>query len=153
MFLINGNPLPLDVPFNDADGVQRPANWLRLATPEEREAIGITEIPDPVRPDDRFYWVSSDSSSSIPKDLDGLKEQWSAQVNQIAHSLLTPTDWMVTRKAETGAEIPADIAAYSVAVRADANENQAALNAATDIESFIAVATALKWPQDPNSNV
>ena len=37
MFLLDGKPLALDTPFTDpATGVQYPANWLRLATPEER---------------------------------------------------------------------------------------------------------------------
>ena len=48
MFLLNGVPLPLDTPFKDAAGNSYPANWLRLTTLEEKQAIGITEVPDPV---------------------------------------------------------------------------------------------------------
>lgn len=55
MFLLNGNPLAVDTPFT-ANDIQYPANWLRLSTAEEKAAIGITEVPDPVRADDRFYW-------------------------------------------------------------------------------------------------
>jgi hypothetical protein len=47
MFLLNNVPLPLDTPFRDADGNSYPANWLRLTTLEEKQAIGITEVPDP----------------------------------------------------------------------------------------------------------
>ena len=43
MFTLNGNPLPLDIPFTHED-IQYPANWLRLATPEERAAIGIVDL-------------------------------------------------------------------------------------------------------------
>jgi hypothetical protein len=44
MFILNGKPLSPDVAFTDpATGVQYPANWLRLSTLEEKEAIGITE--------------------------------------------------------------------------------------------------------------
>lgn len=50
MFLLNGSPLPLDTPFKDAEGTSYPANWLRLTTLEEKQAIGITEVPDPVPP-------------------------------------------------------------------------------------------------------
>ena len=46
-FLLNGSPLPLDTPFRDAAGNSYPANWLRLTTLEEKQAIGITEVPDP----------------------------------------------------------------------------------------------------------
>lgn len=148
MFLLNGQTLQLDVAFTDADGIQRPANWLRLSTLEEKEKAGITEVPDPVRHDDRFFW-----DHDIPKDLDQLKTQWTAQVNQIAYTLLAPTDWMVTRKAETGAEIPADTIAYRAAIREAANENQTAVNSAADIDEFIAVATNLQWPEDPNRTV
>lgn len=149
MFLLNGQQLQLDVAFTDAEGYQRPANWLRLASPEERAAIGITEISDePLRHDDRFYW-----DHNLPKDLAQLKLQWAAQVNQTAFTLLSPTDWMVTRKAETGAEIPAETVAYRKDVRQAANDNQTALNAAADIDAFVAVATNLKWPQDPNRTV
>ena len=48
MFLLNGQPLPLDTPFKDAAGTSYPANWLRLTTIHEKNAIGITEVPDPV---------------------------------------------------------------------------------------------------------
>jgi hypothetical protein len=56
MFLLNGNTLPLDTPFT-VDGTHYPANWLRLTSIEEKNAVGITEVPDvSVTYDDRFYW-------------------------------------------------------------------------------------------------
>lgn len=56
MFLLNGNPLPLDTPFT-IDGTSFPANWLRLTSIEEKNAVGITEVADTqVHFDDRFYW-------------------------------------------------------------------------------------------------
>lgn len=48
MFMLNNAPLPLDTPFRDAAGKSYPANWLRLTTIHEKNAIGITEVPDPV---------------------------------------------------------------------------------------------------------
>jgi hypothetical protein len=54
MFLLNGKPISLDAAFTTEDGTQYPANWLRLATVEDREAIGITEVPDPI-PVDPFF--------------------------------------------------------------------------------------------------
>jgi hypothetical protein len=56
MFQLNGQLLGIDVPFTTEDGTSYPANWLRLASPEERAAIGITEVADPESYDDRFYW-------------------------------------------------------------------------------------------------
>lgn len=70
MFLLNRKPLPLDTPFTVGEGddaIQLPANWLRLADPMERLALGITEEADPVRADDRFYW---DGDINNPKLLE-----------------------------------------------------------------------------------
>jgi len=56
MFLLNGNPLSLDTPFT-IDGTSYPANWLRLTSIAEKNAVGITEVADTqVTYDDRFYW-------------------------------------------------------------------------------------------------
>lgn len=66
MFLLNGNPLAVDTAFTN-DGIQYPANWLRLATEAEKSAIGITEVADAVRADDRFYW---DGNLANPKALE-----------------------------------------------------------------------------------
>ena len=70
MFLLNNQPLAVDTPFT-ANEIQYPANWLRLASAEEKEAIGITEVPDPVRADDRFYW---NGDVSLPKALEDKEE-------------------------------------------------------------------------------
>ena len=55
MFQLNGNPISLDTGFT-LDGTSYPANWIRLASPAERTAIGITEVADPATWNDRFYW-------------------------------------------------------------------------------------------------
>lgn len=57
MFLLNDKRLPLDRPFSH-NGINYPANWLRLSTSQEKSAIGITEQSDtPETPyDQRFYW-------------------------------------------------------------------------------------------------
>lgn len=57
MFLLNDKPLALDRPFSH-NGINYPANWLRLATSQQKAAIGITEVADePETPyDQRFYW-------------------------------------------------------------------------------------------------
>ena len=150
MFLLNGQPLQPDQPF-EHDGVQYPSNWLRLATEEEKSAIGITEQADPVRPDDRFYWVDGNNHGT-PKDLDGLKTQWTAQVNQTAYSLLFPTDWMIVRKAEVGTDIPANTVTYRTAVRTAAATNRTNITNAADFDAFLAVVTNLTWPEASNGN-
>lgn len=70
MFLLNGQPLAVDTPFT-ANDIQYPANWLRLASQAEKEAIGITEVADAVRADDRFYW---NGDVNLPKALEDKEE-------------------------------------------------------------------------------
>lgn len=70
MFLLNGQPLAVDTPFT-ANEIQYPANWLRLASAEEKSAIGITEVADAVRADDRFYW---NGDINLPKALEDREE-------------------------------------------------------------------------------
>jgi hypothetical protein len=76
-FLLNGKPLPIDTPFTTEDGVQRPANWLRLASAEEKLAIGITEVADAVRADDRFYWDGNLANPKALEDVLATKEDGS----------------------------------------------------------------------------
>jgi len=146
MFVLDGKPLQVDVPFIH-NGIQYPANWLRLTTWEEKSAIGITEVSDPVRPDDRFYYVSM-QGDPVPKDLDSLKETFKNQVNTTTYAILQTTDWYVIRKQETGVEIPEKIATHRSAVRAASEANKTALNAATNLEEFIAAVEQIysSWP-------
>lgn len=152
MFLLDGKPLSLDMPF-EHDGIQYPPNWLRLATPQEREAIGITEVVEQSRPDDRFYWVSGPNDdgswTAIPKDLDGLKTTWTAQFKQTAYTMLLPSDWMIVRKQEDGTEVPADWTSYRESVRTTCALAISDLESTTDIDAFIASVTSVQWPVSP----
>jgi hypothetical protein len=153
MFILDGNPLPLDTQFT-VDGITYPPNWLRLATPEDRARLGITEVPDQPRPDDRFYWVSGPDDqgnyTAIPKDLPTLKETWSAQFKQTAYSMLLPSDWMIVRKTEDGTAIPADWTSYREAVRTTCALAISDMEATTDIDAFIASVNAVQWPVSPD---
>ena len=156
MFLLNGNPLPLDTPFT-IDGTSYPANWLRLTSIEEKNAVGITEVPDvTVAYDDRFYW-----SADNPKQLDdltvtpeqgdpytqhGLKHQWTAQVKDTANKLLAQSDWMVIRKMERNVDIPAETATYRAAVIAECTRLVTAIQGCADVPALITVVTAQGWP-------
>ena len=69
-YSLNGKALPLDVVWTDPNGVQRPANWLRLSTERDRELLGITWSADPGNNfDQRFYW-----SVGNPKQLNDQPE-------------------------------------------------------------------------------
>ena len=64
MFLLNGTRLQPGVAFTHGD-IQYPANWLNLSSLEEKQAIGIVEVEEQVRPDDRFYWVTDNGNGEI----------------------------------------------------------------------------------------
>lgn len=139
MFMLNNVPLPLDTPFTH-DGIQYPANWLRLTTLAEKEAIGITEAADPVAYDDRYYWGPDN-----PKDLDQCKANLTVQIKQTAGSLLAPTDWKIIRATETSARIDDDTLAARAAIRAASNTNEAAVAACTTVDELAAL--QMTWPE------
>lgn len=152
MFILDGKELLLDVPFQH-DGISYPANWLRLASPEQRAEIGITEIPTYPRPDDRFYWVSQNADmtwNALPKDLAELKVSWTAQFKQTAYTMLVSSDWMVVRKQEVGTAIPAEWSSYRDMIRSTCTLAIGDIEAATDIDSFITAATSVVWPKSPD---
>ena len=54
-FKLGTKTIQLDTPFTHND-IQYPANWIRLASEEDKEAIGLVWEADPVRASDVFYW-------------------------------------------------------------------------------------------------
>lgn len=136
MFLLNNNPLSPDSAFTHND-IQYPANWLRLATSEERAAIGITEAADPERYDDRFYWGVGN-----PKDLVQLQAMLVDQIKQTAYTLLQPTDYKITRSVELNQPVFADVLAAREAIRTASNANEAAVLACTSVPELAALQLA-----------
>jgi hypothetical protein len=65
-FKLGTKTIQLDTPFTHND-IQYPANWIRLASEEDKSAIGMTWEVDAVRYDDRFYW---DGNINNPKALE-----------------------------------------------------------------------------------
>ena len=65
--------------------------------------------------------------------------------------MLQSTDWYVVRKAETGAEIPAEVATYRTAVRAKSNEMEVAIDGAASVEALEALFTYTKGANDVSS--
>ena len=154
MLVLDGKTLVYDRPFSH-DGINYPANWLRLTTLAEKEAIGIVEQPDPVTQsyDQRFWWGVDN-----PKDLDELKATWKAKTSSRANTLLAPSDWYAIRKADTGAAIPTDWADWRQSARVAASTKQTAIEAVTtvaELETYIKTSTGEDsdysvWPLNPD---
>ena len=141
-FLLNGQPLGVDRPFTDAEGTQYPANWLRHASADDKAAIGITEVADPERFDERFYWgVGNPKALEDDGENKGLKSVWVAKQKEIAASMLAPTDWYVTRKAETDVASPSDVTTRRAAIRTTCGTREAEINACDTTDALTALLT------------
>ena len=126
----------------------------------------VKEVIEGEQKDQRFYWVAFDSYTvgtdfvtrnytNTPKALEdvtetpqgatepvttaGLKSQWIAQGKVTANSQLAATDWMVIRKLERNVDIPANVVAERAKIIADCTAKEAAIQAATTMEAFLAV--------------
>ena len=152
-FKLDSKTLPVDVAFT-SNGINYPANWLRLTTLDEKKAIGITEVADEATYDQRFYWGvgnakiladenAKDEDGNLLKDADGnqvinegLKTTWVRQQKEQAGSLLAKYDWYVTRKAEKGTAIPSAIATYRDAIRTTCTTRENEINACSDVAAL-----------------
>jgi hypothetical protein len=148
MLILDGKPLSYDRAFTH-DAIQYPANWLRLASLEEKTAIGITEVADAPSYDQRFYWgvdnpkqlndqpAVDEDGKDLGYTQTGLKTQWSATQGEIAASLLAPSDWRIIKAKETGTNIPSAWKTYRAAVRTACNARQTEIGNAADVPALI----------------
>ena len=131
MLKLDGKTLQYDRAFTH-NQISYPANWLRLTTLEEKQAIGITEVVDNTQSyDQRFYWGVDN-----PKDLDQLKDNWKAQQTDYAASVLSQSDWRVVKAKETGTNIPSAWKTYRAAVRTSCNTRQTEIDACSDVPAL-----------------
>jgi hypothetical protein len=142
MFILEGKTLQLDTPFKTADGTQYPSNWLRLATEEDKAAIGLVWEADPVKADDRFWW---NGDINNPKDIDQVKAMLIAQSKATAGSMLAGSDWKIIRATETGVAASAETLAERAAIRTASNDNETAINACTSVDQLAVL--QLVFPQ------
>ena len=179
-FLLNGNPLAVDVPFTYGD-IHYPANWLRLSTAQEKKDLGITEVADAPTYDSRFYWGNGtakalDDVNEVDENNDpvldedgnqvvtlGVKSVLKAQEKDIAGSLLAKYDWYVVRKAEKSTAIPTAITTYRDGVRTACDTREKEIDACSDTASLVTLYGATydkdgnfekynmtQYPDDPN---
>ena len=145
-FKLNSKTLPIDVAFS-SNGVNYPANWLRLSTSDEKKAIGITEVDDSATYDQRFYW-----SPGKAKALAGLKTNWITQQKNTANALLSPYDWYIIRKLEESKDIPGAVSKYRDDVRTACAARETQINAVIDVTSLkdLVDSSLTAWPDAPS---
>ena len=170
-FLLNGNPLAVDVPFTYGD-IHYPANWLRLSSAQEKKDLGITEVADSPVYDSRFYngdgsakalADTTETKDGVEYTILGVKSVLKIEEKALAGSLLAKYDWYVVRKAEKSTAIPTAITTYRDGVRTacdtrekeiDACADTAALvtlyGVTTDSEGKFVKFNMTQYPDDPN---
>ena len=177
-FLLNGNPLAVDVAFSHND-IQYPANWLRLSTAQEKKDLGITEVADAPTYDSRFYWGdgtakalddenAKDAEGNLLKNPDGsqmvilgVKSVLKAQEKATAGSLLAKYDWYVVRKAEKSTAIPTAITTYRDGIRTACDTREKEIDACSDAAALVTLygttekdgvytPNMTQYPVDPN---
>ena len=147
--------------WTDKDGVKHPSNWM-IWSDEDKKGFGLTwEAEEDISFDNRFYWskgverkladtneVDEDGKAIIDlltgKQLVtlGLKSIWIGRTKETANGMLSKTDWYVTRKAETGADIPSDISKYRTDVRTATKTIEDKINNCSKLSEFMALFNA-----------
>lgn len=150
--LPNGTTLPMDTPWS-YQGINYPANWLRLSTQLDRDRLGIVWVADPEPYDQRFYWGRSEDGTLIPKDHAELVERWKQQTRTTAGTILAPTDWMVVREMDNGTPVSDTYRNWRQDVRGASEAKVAAITATTttdELAAYITGTTYPVWPTDPS---
>ena len=125
------------------DGLKHPQNWASCWSDADKKSFGLTWEHPPAAFDSRFYWDADtaksldDVTQSNGSVAEGLKTQWVRSIKKTANSLLSSTDWYVTRKAEAGSAIPDTVQDYRSSVRAKCAEIESTINSVTSIDDFI----------------
>ena len=149
----------------DDDGITHPRNW-PIWSAAEKEAAGLTEVTPETPPDSRLYtWGYQADGVTISKTaksitdinvvddngdpvLDengdqvvqlGVRSELKAEVKQQQGSLLSQTDWAVTRKAEKTTAIPNNISTWRDAIRTKATAMEDAIDGAANTEAVAAL--------------
>ena len=175
-FLLNGNPLAVDVPFTVGD-INYPANWLRLSTAQEKKDLGITEVEDPKTYDSRFYYGDGiakalDDVNEVDENGDplldengnqvvtlGLKSIFKAQEKELAGKYLAKYVWYVIRKYEASKAIPTAIKTYRTAVRTACLTRETEIDNCADTAALVTLygtkddgtPNMTQYPEDPNA--
>jgi hypothetical protein len=111
-YKLGDRTLQLDVPW-EHDGVQYPANWLRLSTSDDRAALGITWEDSTPSWNQKFYWGYDADGNLIPKTYTDLKALWIAKTKQTAYTLLQPSDYLWPKLQDENSSFSAAKTAYA----------------------------------------
>jgi len=160
----------------DDNGITHPRNW-HIWSADEKAAAGLTEVTPETPPDSRLYtWGYQADGVTISKTaksltdinvvdengdpvLDdngdqvvqlGVRSELTAEVKQQQGSMLSQTDWAVTRKAEKTTALPSNISTWRDAIRAKATAMEDAIDGAANTDAVAAL--FLAWDAEGNKS-
>lgn len=129
-----GRALPLDKAFSH-NNISFPANWLRLSTPADKEAQGIS-------------WVTPEEPPVVRAPLEREKADGIARAKDTAGKMLAGSDWMQIAKIERNREVAQEWAEYRAAVIAEADRLESQYSTAESYEAIDAIVQ--NWPINPD---
>ena len=129
-----GRTLPLDKAFSH-NNISFPATWLRLSTPADREAQGIS-------------WETPEEPPVVRAPLEREKSVGIARAKDTAGKLLAQSDWMVIASVERSRVVADDWAEYRAAVIAEADRLESQYSTAESYEAIDAIVQ--NWPINPD---
>lgn len=154
MYLLDGHTLDPYRYFVHGD-IQYPANWLAVALPEQRAAIGIIEVPDIEDRYEHFQIGWSATGEPIWQPLADAITAWVHTTKCTARNMLQDTDWYIIRQVETGNPIPVAVTTWRTDIRAAAAVKTACITAACTTQAladYISSAAYTTWPSDPRKS-
>lgn len=145
------------------NGIDYPANWCNLSSPEEKAAIGMVDVVYGQQPNDQYYWVTEQppvynaetnqvdiNFTSTPKDLTKVKESSISQINGTAYTILLPTDWMVVKAVETSTTVSHVWNVWRQSIRTTAANAVSAVEGSANVDEVAAVMSGITWPPSPD---
>jgi hypothetical protein len=129
-----GRALKMDVAFSH-NNISFPANWLRVSTPADKEAQGIS-------------WVTPEEPPVVRAPLEREKSDGIARAKDTAGKMLAGSDWMQIAKIERNREVAQEWAEYRAAVIAEADRLEGQFGTAESYEAIDAIVQ--NWPINPD---
>lgn len=129
-----GRALKMDVAFSH-NNISFPANWLRVSTPADKEAQGIS-------------WVTPEEPPVVRAPLEREKADGIARAKDTAGKMLAQSDWMVIASVERSRVVADDWAEYRAAVIAEADRLETQFSTAESYEAIDAIVQ--NWPINPD---
>ena len=121
-YMLDGRRLRVGRPFKTATASYSQL-WVTALSDEEKKSIGITWEDDPAPFDSTYYFSAGnprpldDGTDSDGVKFSGVRPGIVQEQKNTAASLLSPTDWYVTRKSEKDTAIPSNVTTFRDAVR------------------------------------